>query len=64
MLHSVPGYIDTREMELRLPGDKLSPLHKLIDMWTAKCPRASVKKRDLASLAGHLQHAATIIKAG
>ena len=47
----------TREMELRLPGEKLSCLHKLIDMWTAKHPTASVKKRDLASLAGHLQHA-------
>ena len=56
--------IDTREMELRLPGEKLSRLHKLIDMWTAKRPRASVKKRDLASLAGHLQHASMIIKAG
>ena len=44
-------------MELRLPGDKLSRLRQLIDEWLAKRPRASVKKRDLASLVGHLQHA-------
>lgn len=56
--------IDTIAMELRLPQEKLLRLHQLIEEWLAKKPRASVRKRDLASLAGHLQHACIIIRPG
>jgi len=56
--------IDTIAMELRLPQEKLIRLHQLIEEWLAKKPRASVRKRDLASLAGHLQHACIIIRPG
>ena len=56
--------IDTIRMELRLPQDKLCRLHKLIEEWVAKRPRALVRKRELASLAGHLQHACMVVKPG
>jgi len=56
--------IDTIAMELRLPQEKLLHLHQLIEEWLAKKPRASVRKQDVASLAGHLQHACIIIRPG
>ena len=56
--------IDTNRMELRLPQDKLYCLHKLIEKWVAKRPRATVRKRELASLAGHLQHACMVVRQG
>lgn len=56
--------IDTVAMELRLPRQKLVHLSQLVEEWLCKKPRASVRKRDLASLAGHLQHACVIVRPG
>ena len=51
-------------MELRLPKDKLVRLNQLVGEWLGKKPRASVRKSDLASLVGHLQHACVIVRPG
>ena len=56
--------IDTITMELCLPKEKLAWLNQLMGEWLGKKPRASVRKRDLASLAGHLQHACVIVRPG
>lgn len=56
--------IDTMAMELHLPKDKLVRFNQLVGEWLGKKPRASVRKCDLASLAGHLQHACVIVRPG
>ena len=56
--------IDTMAMELRLPKEKLVQLNQLVGEWLGKKPRASIKKRDLATLAGHLQHTCVIVRPG
>ena len=60
--------IDTRAMQLRLPQEKLHDLKTRLDHWTQRgesaTPRRSGKKRDLLSLIGVLQHAATVVKPG
>ena len=53
--------IDTETGELRLPADKLSRLQQTIRYWASK---RSCTKRDLLSLIGQLQHAATVVKPG
>ncbi len=53
--------IDSDRQELRLPADKLARLQQLIGLWRS---RESCVKRDLLSLIGHLQHAATVVRPG
>ena len=53
--------IDTAEQELRLPRDKLVRLQCLTVQWA---DRRSCRRRDLESLAGVLNHAATVIRPG
>lgn len=54
--------MDMIKMKLCLPKEKVSWLHHLINRWIQKWPWASVKKLDLASLAGHLQYACIIVR--
>ena len=53
--------IDTIRGELRLPLDKLTRLRDRINEWLQK---KRCTKRDLLSLAGQLQHAATVVRPG
>jgi hypothetical protein len=53
--------IDTVEMELRLLAVKLWRLQNEIKSWAEK---KSCTKRELQSLAGQLQHAATVVRPG
>ena len=52
---------DTEQLLLRLPPEKLIRLRQMLAEWARK---KKCTKRDLKSLVGHLQHAATIIKSG
>ena len=60
--------IDTLQQQVRLPQDKLCRLTSTIASWMSHTeqptPRSSVKKRDLLSLLGLLQHAATVVRPG
>ena len=53
--------IDSVAGELRLPLEKLNRLRLLIQEWLGK---KSCKKRELLSVAGQLQHAATVVRPG
>ena len=53
--------VDTVEMQLRLPADKLHCLNQSIREWRG---RKSCRKRELLSLLGSLQHAAKVVKPG
>ena len=53
--------IDTVEMELRLPAEKLQMLQQEIKSWAEK---KSCTRRELQSLTGQLQHAATVVRPG
>ena len=53
--------IDTTKGELRLPGDKLQRLLQAVSEWGK---RKVCTRRELESLIGVLQHAATVIKPG
>ena len=53
--------IDTVAGELRLPEAKLCRLRTLLARWHCK---RSCRKRDLLSLIGFLQHAATVVRPG
>ena len=53
--------IDTLAMELRLPKDKLDRINREIASWKEK---RSCTKRELQSLTGQLQHAATVVRPG
>ena len=53
--------IDTELLQLSLPGEKLACLRALLAAWRQK---RSATKRELLSLIGHLQHAASIVKPG
>ena len=53
--------IDTVRGELRLPLDKLTRLRDRVKEWLQK---KRCTKRDLLSLAGQLQHAATVVRPG
>ena len=53
--------IDTMRGELRLPLDKLTRLRDRVKEWLQK---KRCTKRELLSLAGQLQHAATVIRPG
>ena len=53
--------IDSIAQELRLPADKLMRLRSLLGEWHGK---TRCTKQELQSLAGHLQHAASVVRAG
>lgn len=53
--------IDTDEMVIRLPHNKLQRIMSLIQEWRGK---RACKKRELESLLGHLQHAAIVVRPG
>lgn len=53
--------IDSLAMELRLPQDKLHRLQDKLKGWES---RKCCAKRDLQSLLGQLQHAATVVRPG
>ena len=53
--------IDTVKLELRLPHDKLARLCQAIQSWRV---RKACTKRELLSLIGQLQHAATVVRPG
>lgn len=53
--------IDSTNMELRLPRQKLEKLQEIVKQW--RC-RKMCKKRDLQVLAGHLNHACKVIRPG
>ena len=60
--------IDTDLLQLKLPSSKLSALLDMLSSWGSSHPRRkmlrSATKRDLLSLIGHLNHAATVVKPG
>ena len=53
--------IDSTTMQLRLPERKLRDLRNSISGW---CSRRACTKRELLSLIGQLQHAASVVKPG
>lgn len=53
--------LDTTNLELRLPNDKLQRLRQLIQVWKGK---RSCTKRDLLSLIGQLQHTCKVVHPG
>ena len=53
--------MDTTNMQLRLPREKLDRLYQLITEWSIK---KLCTKRELDSLIGQLQHACAVVKAG
>ena len=60
--------IVTTTLQLRLPQDKLQNLAGLLDQWMrtspTQSPRRSGTKRDLLSLIGLLNHAASVVQPG
>ena len=53
--------VDTAAMQLRLPADKLERINNLVNKWVG---RKCITKKELESLAGHLQHACKVVPAG
>ena len=53
--------IDTQGLTVRLPEEKLQRTRAKVLEWV---DRKACKKRDLESLLGHLQHAATVVRPG
>ena len=53
--------LDTEALVVRLPHPKLEQTQRLVQEWLHK---RACKKRDLESLLGHLQRAATVIRPG
>ena len=53
--------VDSHNLQLRLPPDKLHRIQTLISSWQGK---RSCKKRELQSLLGHLNHASKVVKPG
>ena len=53
--------LDSELMQLRLPPEKLKKLRELVARWRT---RKSCTKRELQSLAGHLNHACKVIRPG
>ena len=53
--------LDTNLMVVRLPEEKLRRMAAMVRSWIGK---KAYQKRDLESLLGHLQHAATVIRPG
>ena len=53
--------LDSERMELRLPSGKLKKLCELVSKWRR---RKCCTKRELQSLAGHLNHACKVVRPG
>ena len=53
--------LDSMSMQIRLPDEKLCNLKTLIAKWSWK---SSATKKEVQSLVGHFQHAATVVKPG
>ena len=53
--------IDTQNMEISLPVEKLAQLKEILATWM---DRKDCTRRELQSLIGHLQHAATVVFTG
>ena len=53
--------LDSEKLQLRLPQGKLEKLRELVEKWRRK---KTCSKRELQSLAGHLNHACKVIKPG
>ena len=53
--------IDSVQMKLQLPEDKLERVKMLVAEWRG---RRSYKKRELESLIGHLFHACKVVRPG
>ena len=53
--------LDTDNMVVRLPQAKLQRTLALVQEWVGK---RGCRKRELESLLGHLQHAATVVRPG
>ena len=53
--------VDTEQLVVRLPDKKLQKTKALVQDWVGK---KACRKRDLESLLGHLQHAATVVRPG
>lgn len=53
--------LDSERLQLRLPQDKLDRLRELVATWRK---RKACTKRELKSLAGHLNHAYKVIRPG
>ena len=53
--------LDSIQLQLRLPQEKLRKLKKLVASWRK---RTGCKKRELESLAGHLSHACKVVRPG
>ena len=53
--------LDTEEMIVRLPQEKLQRTMSLVQEWMSK---KGCRKKELESLLGHLQHAATVVRPG
>lgn len=53
--------LDSEALEIRLPEEKLKKLRALLGDWKG---RKAIKKRDLLSLIGSLQHAAKAVRQG
>ena len=53
--------IDSVAQELRLPMVKLSRIHAMLSEWEGK---TRCTQKELQSLAGHLQHAASVVRPG
>ena len=53
--------LDSEQLELRLPPEKLTKLCELVSKWRR---RKCCTKRELQSLAGHLNHACKVVRPG
>ena len=53
--------LDSLQLQLRLPQEKLTKLKKLVVKWRK---RDGCEKRELESLAGHLSHACKVVRPG
>ena len=53
--------LDSEQLQLRLPQEKLRKLRELVEKWRR---RKTCSKRELQSLAGHLNHACKVIRPG
>ena len=53
--------LDSEKLQLRLPERKLDKLRELVERWRKK---KSCSRRELQSLAGHLNHACKVIRPG
>ena len=53
--------LDTDQMEIRLPSDKLTKTLALLQTWL---PKKKATKREILSLVGTLQHATKVVRPG